>query len=55
MKLTYLIYNAFGVGGTVRTVFNQANAMVERGHDVEIATMLRYHEEPPSRWTRGYG
>ncbi|WP_240138367.1 glycosyltransferase family 4 protein [Streptomyces sp. MUM 178J] len=47
MKLTYLIYNAFGVGGTVRTVFNQANAMVERGHDVEIATMLRYHEEPP--------
>ncbi|MCP2335346.1 glycosyltransferase family 4 protein [Actinomadura rupiterrae] len=47
MKLTYLIYNAFGVGGTVRTVFNQANTMVERGHDVEIATMLRYHEEPP--------
>ncbi|MYX31020.1 glycosyltransferase [Streptomyces sp. SID8381] len=47
MKLTYLIYNAFGVGGTVRTVFNQANAMVERGHDVEIATMLRYHDEPP--------
>ncbi|MFI7875531.1 glycosyltransferase family 4 protein [Streptomyces salinarius] len=47
MKLTYLIYNAFGVGGTVRTVFNQANAMAERGHDVEIATMLRYHEEPP--------
>ncbi|MEU0740953.1 glycosyltransferase family 4 protein [Streptomyces sp. NPDC006134] len=47
MKLTYLIYNAFGVGGTVRTIFNQANAMVERGHDVEIATMLRYHEEPP--------
>jgi glycosyltransferase involved in cell wall biosynthesis len=42
-----LIYNAFGVGGTVRTVFNQANAMVGRGHDVEIATMLRYHEEPP--------
>ncbi|MFC4910499.1 glycosyltransferase family 4 protein [Actinomadura gamaensis] len=47
MKLTYLIYNAFGVGGTVRTVFNQANTMVERGHEVEIATMLRYHEEPP--------
>ncbi|MGV9339524.1 glycosyltransferase family 4 protein [Streptomyces sp. NPDC003688] len=47
MKLTYLIYNAFGVGGTVRTVFNQANAMVERGHEVEIATMLRYHDEPP--------
>ncbi|MFE4594292.1 glycosyltransferase family 4 protein [Streptomyces laurentii] len=47
MKLTYLIYNAFGVGGTVRTVYNQANAMVERGHDVEIASMLRYHEETP--------
>ncbi|WP_433543671.1 glycosyltransferase family 4 protein (plasmid) [Streptomyces sp. CA-294286] len=47
MKLSYLIYNAFGVGGTVRTVFNQANAMAEHGHDVEIATMLRYHEEPP--------
>ncbi|MER6768900.1 glycosyltransferase family 4 protein [Streptomyces bacillaris] len=47
MKLTYLLYNAFGVGGTVRTVFNQANAMAERGHDVEIASMLRYHEEPP--------
>lgn len=44
MKLTYLIYNLYGLGGTVRTVVNQANAMVERGHDVEIATMLRYHE-----------
>ncbi|MEV4255352.1 glycosyltransferase family 4 protein [Spirillospora sp. NPDC049652] len=47
MKLTYILFNAYGIGGTVRTVINQANRMVERGHDVEIVSLMRYHEDTP--------
>ncbi|MEV5569114.1 glycosyltransferase family 4 protein [Spirillospora sp. NPDC052269] len=47
MKLTYVLFNAFGIGGTVRTVINQANGMVARGHDVEIISLMRYWDEPP--------
>ncbi|WP_026415667.1 glycosyltransferase family 4 protein [Actinomadura oligospora] len=47
MKLTYVLFNAFGIGGTVRTVINQANGMVARGHDVEIVSLMRYWEDTP--------
>src|SRR5690606_6572635 len=33
-------------GGTIRTVFNQANAMAEAGHDVEVVSALRRREKP---------
>ncbi|MEU5883242.1 glycosyltransferase family 4 protein [Spirillospora sp. NPDC047279] len=41
MKIIYVVLNAYVLGGTIRTVFNQANALVERGHDIEIVTMHR--------------
>ncbi|SNT56893.1 Glycosyltransferase involved in cell wall bisynthesis [Actinomadura meyerae] len=47
LRIIYLLYNAHGVGGTVRTVFTQANTMVERGHEVDIVTMWRSHDNVP--------
>lgn len=40
MKIRYLLHNAYGGGGTIRTVINQANALCE-DHDVEIASVYR--------------
>ncbi|GAA1652061.1 glycosyltransferase family 4 protein [Actinoplanes couchii] len=45
MKIRYLLHNAYAVGGTVRTVFNQAGAMCGE-HDVEIASVYRTGEVP---------
>ncbi|HZE40210.1 MAG TPA: glycosyltransferase family 4 protein [Stackebrandtia sp.] len=38
--------NAYSVGGTVRTVANQANAMAAAGHDVEVVSVLRQRRTP---------
>lgn len=40
-----MINNAYGTGGTIRTVFNQANALCV-DHDVEIASVYRHRDEP---------
>ena len=40
MKIRYLLHNAYGGGGTIRSVFNQANALCET-HEVEIASVYR--------------
>ena len=45
MKIRYVLHNAYGTGGTIRTVFNQANAMCG-AHDVEIASVYRTREKP---------
>ena len=45
VKIRYVINNAYGTGGTIRTVFNQANALCA-DHDVEIASVYRHREEP---------
>lgn len=45
MNIRYLLHNAYAVGGTVRTVFNQAGAMCGE-HDVEIASVYRTGERP---------
>ena len=45
MNIRYLLHNAYGVGGTIRTVFNQANALCAT-HDVEIASVYRTAETP---------
>ncbi|WP_433421994.1 glycosyltransferase family 4 protein [Microtetraspora malaysiensis] len=45
MKIRYLIMNAYGVGGTIRTVINQANAMAAR-HDVELVSVFRTRRTP---------
>ncbi|GAA2711005.1 glycosyltransferase family 4 protein [Actinoplanes palleronii] len=40
-----MLHNAYGTGGTIRTVVNQANALCDI-HDVEIASVYRSAEAP---------
>ncbi|MEU2159394.1 glycosyltransferase family 4 protein [Streptomyces sp. NPDC019396] len=44
MKISFLLHHAYGVGGTIRTVFNLAEALAAR-HEVEIASVFRYREK----------
>ncbi|WP_043617720.1 glycosyltransferase family 4 protein [Nonomuraea candida] len=46
MKIRYMLLHAYGMGGTIRTVVNQANAMAEAGHDVEIVSVVRRRNDP---------
>jgi len=46
MKIRYMLLHAYGMGGTIRTVVNQANAMAEAGHDVEIVSAVRRRTKP---------
>ncbi|MFG1945996.1 glycosyltransferase family 4 protein [Nonomuraea sp. NPDC048826] len=46
MKIRYLMLHAYGMGGTIRTVVNQANAMARAGHDVEIVSVVRRRNKP---------
>lgn len=46
MKIRYLLLNAYGKGGTIRTVFNQAGSMAAAGHDVEIVSVVRRRKSP---------
>jgi glycosyltransferase involved in cell wall biosynthesis len=45
MRIRYVLANAYAVGGTVRTVVNQANALCA-DHDVEIASVYRHRALP---------
>ncbi|WP_051761982.1 glycosyltransferase family 4 protein [Microbispora rosea] len=44
MKIRYLLANAYGVGGTIRTVINQANALAG-DHDVELVSVFRNRDQ----------
>ncbi|WP_049580048.1 glycosyltransferase family 4 protein [Streptomyces sp. SBT349] len=46
MKIRYLLLHAYGMGGTIRTVITQANAMAAAGHDVELVSVLRRKDAP---------
>ncbi|WP_304576448.1 glycosyltransferase family 4 protein [uncultured Clostridium sp.] len=46
MKITFLTLDIFGMGGTIRTVLNIANYLVNNGYDVEVVSVLRYRKEP---------
>lgn len=46
MKIRYLLLHAYGTGGTIRTVFNQASSMAAAGHRVEIVSVLRRRTTP---------
>jgi glycosyltransferase involved in cell wall biosynthesis len=46
VKIRYLMLHAYGMGGTIRTVINQANAMATAGHDVEIVSVVRRRGKP---------
>lgn len=45
MKISFLIHNAYGIGGTITTTFNLAAALAAH-HDVEIVSVLRHREHP---------
>ncbi|MCZ4096598.1 glycosyltransferase family 4 protein [Streptomyces sp. So13.3] len=45
MRISFLIHNAYGIGGTIRTTCNLAGKLSER-HDVEIVSVFRHLDEP---------
>jgi len=46
MHVRYLLNNVFASGGTISTTISTANQLVERGHQVEIASVLRRKDAP---------
>jgi glycosyltransferase involved in cell wall biosynthesis len=48
LPVTFLVWNAFAMGGTVRTVLRQADALVDRGHAVTVVSVIRHeHQQDP--------
>ncbi|MEU1310003.1 glycosyltransferase [Streptomyces cinnamoneus] len=45
MKISFLLQNAYGIGGTIRSTFNVAGALAAR-HDVEIVSTIRSGDKP---------
>ncbi|NEB81343.1 glycosyltransferase family 4 protein [Streptomyces sp. SID14478] len=45
MQISFLIHNAYGIGGTIRTTYNLANALAEQ-HDVEVVSVFRHRDKP---------
>lgn len=45
MRIRYVLLHAYGTGGTIRTVMNQANTLVAAGHDIELISVIRHREE----------
>ncbi|MGW0735779.1 glycosyltransferase family 4 protein [Streptomyces sp. NPDC002851] len=45
MHISFLIHNAYGIGGTIRTTYNLANTLAGQ-HDVEIVSVFRHRDEP---------
>ncbi|MGK5628073.1 glycosyltransferase [Streptomyces sp. URMC 123] len=45
MKISFLLQNAYGIGGTIRSTFNVAGALADR-HTVEIVSVLRNADRP---------
>ncbi|WP_340558150.1 glycosyltransferase family 4 protein [Streptomyces sp. GSL17-111] len=41
MKIAFLLYNAYGIGGTIRSTVNLGGALAVAGHDVEIVSVHR--------------
>ncbi|MEO3841120.1 glycosyltransferase family 4 protein [Streptomyces sp. CNZ287] len=45
MRISFLLHNTYGIGGTIRTTFTLAQALAER-HDVELVSVFRHRDEP---------
>ncbi|QIQ05481.1 glycosyltransferase [Streptomyces liangshanensis] len=54
MRLSFLLHNAYAVGGTIRATFTLAAALAER-HEVEIVSVFRHREEPALGAPAGVG
>lgn len=46
MQIRFLITNAYGGGGTIRTTLTMASALARRGHDVEVVSVFRRRVNP---------
>lgn len=46
MRISFLVHNAYAVGGTARTTANLAGALSAAGHDVEVVSVFRHRDEP---------
>ncbi|MFG2719217.1 glycosyltransferase family 4 protein [Streptomyces sp. NPDC048416] len=45
MHLSFLLHNAYSLGGTIRSTFNLAGELARR-HDVEIVSVFRHRDDP---------
>ncbi|MDT0269480.1 glycosyltransferase [Streptomyces sp. DSM 44915] len=45
MKITFLLHNAYGIGGTIRSVANLSAALAER-HSVTVASLYCHRDTP---------
>ncbi|MBI0300223.1 glycosyltransferase family 4 protein, partial [Streptomyces sp. PRKS01-29] len=45
MKISFLLHNAYGIGGTIRSTFNVAGALAAH-HTVEIVSLIRTIDAP---------
>ncbi|QDY76066.1 glycosyltransferase [Streptomyces qinzhouensis] len=54
MRISFLLHNAYGIGGTIRTTFTLAEALAER-HEVEIVSVFRHRETPRMGAPKGVG
>lgn len=52
MKIRFLMLSAYNVGGAIRSMLNQANALAEAGHDVEVVSLFRRKKRPAFRVDR---
>ncbi|MET8177854.1 glycosyltransferase family 4 protein [Streptomyces sp. NPDC005336] len=52
MKITFLLHNAYGIGGTIRSTFNVAGALAVH-HSVEIVSLIRTIDTPNLPLPRG--
>ena len=41
MKVTFLVFNIFGIGGTVKTTLNLANFLINQGFEVSIVSLKK--------------
>jgi glycosyltransferase involved in cell wall biosynthesis len=46
MRVLFLINDAFGIGGTIKTTFNLGAALAARGHQVEVLSTVRRRDVP---------
>lgn len=46
MKIRFLVFDIYGMGGTVRTVLNVTNYLAQNGYDIEIISVFRHRKVP---------